>query len=106
MRETETELKRKATKILKKYGKFISYNPYPFGEPGTPDKIGCINGKMILIEFKRAGSKLTPLQEIRKREWEKAGASVWVINNIEDLKNKLKKEVIKNGNKKDTVTNS
>jgi len=95
--ESERDLKRKANRLLKQYGKFIPYNPYPYGEPGTPDKIGCINGKMILIEFKRKGKNLSPLQKQRKKEWEQVGAKVWVVHSIEELKNFLRKEVNNNG---------
>ena len=95
IKDTEKEIKRKCNPILKRYGKFISYNPYPYGEPGTPDKIGCINGEMILIEFKREGKKPTALQIQRHKEWRDVGAQVWVIHSVEELKEKIEDEIVK-----------
>lgn len=87
---TESELKKACQRVLKKYGKFISYNPYPYGEPGTPDKIGCINGEMVLIEFKRKGKSPTKLQLKRMREWRDVGATTFVVHTVEELKIHLK----------------
>lgn len=89
--DTEKEIKAKIRYYLKKIpnSKFISYTPYPYGESGTPDIIGCIEGKMILIEVKRKGGELTDLQKIRITEWEQAKANVFVVHSVEELKNFL-----------------
>lgn len=87
----ESDLKAWAVKFLKTIpnSKFIPYCPYPYGEPGSLDKVGCINGQMWWIEFKAPGKKLTVLQARRIMEWESAGAKTLVIDNKEKLKEAL-----------------
>jgi len=84
----ESDVKASCNRFLKKIpkSKFVPYSPYPYGEPGTPDKIGCINGQMILIEFKDKGKEPSALQKIRIKEWQAAGAKVYVIDSLKKLK--------------------
>lgn len=52
-----------------------------FGRRGMPDRIVLIpGGKVIFVEVKALGKKLRPLQEKRKRELEKLGFEVHVID--------------------------
>jgi len=92
----EKELKRKARNLLKKIpkSKWVSYNSYPTGEPGTPDVIGTVSGRSVLIEFKVIGREPSPIQRVRRKEWKDAGALVFVVHSVEDLKLKLKENKI------------
>ena len=89
IKKSESDIKAECNPVLKKYGKFVPYNPYPYGEPGTPDKIGIINGQMILIEFKIPGKEPTALQLQRHREWEMEGAVVLIVHSRKELIQKI-----------------
>lgn len=57
--------------------KAINIHGSIFSERGTPDVIGCINGKMVAFECKRDESEdLTKIQKWRLSEWIAAGAVV------------------------------
>ncbi|MBG9786995.1 nuclease [Brevibacillus laterosporus] len=51
------------------------------GRRGVPDRI-CLfkNSRMAFVEMKAPGGKLHPLQEKCKRDFEKLGFQVWVID--------------------------
>ena len=89
--QSERDIKKQCRKYLVTIpdSKWVSYNPYPTGEPGTPDVIGCINGNTILIEYKILGEDLSPLQRRRKEEWEQAGAVHFTIHSLNELKDSL-----------------
>lgn len=88
IKESEKQLKRKCRKWLKSLSnsKWVSYNPYPTGEPGTPDMIGSINGRSVLIECKVVGKNPTPIQKVRIREWRQSGSLVFIVHTIDELK--------------------
>ena len=63
--------------------KAINVHGSIFSERGTPDIIGCINGRMIAFECKRDESEdLTKIQKWRLSEWIAAGA---VVGGVSDL---------------------
>lgn len=64
-------------------GKAINIHGSPFSERGTPDVIGCINGKTVAFECKRDGTEdLEKIQKWRLSEWIAAGA---VVGGVSDL---------------------
>lgn len=63
--------------------KAINIHGSPFSERGTPDIIGCVNGRMVAFECKRDESEEpTPIQKWRLSEWIAAGA---VVGGVSDL---------------------
>ena len=63
-------------------------------EAGNPDIIGCWRGIMFLFEVKKdekaakESSKRQPLQDVRIKEWNDAGAyatKVWSVEQVEGL---------------------
>ena len=57
--------------------KAINIHGSIFSERGTPDIIGCINGRMIAFECKRSAKEdLEDIQKWRLSEWIAAGAIV------------------------------
>lgn len=56
-------------------GKVIKVGAGPYIETGTPDLIGCLRGKCVVVEMKRPGEKPTPLQLYRLKQWGDAGAA-------------------------------
>lgn len=65
------------------HGKAINIHGSPFSERGTPDIIGCINGKLVAFECKRDEKEdLEKIQKWRLSEWITAGA---VVGGVSDL---------------------
>lgn len=63
--------------------KAINIHGSVFSERGTPDIVGCINGRMIAFEAKRdAKESLEDIQEWRLCEWIRAGAVVGGISDV------------------------
>lgn len=76
----EKELELKLSKRIKEIGgwpaKFVSP-----GMAGVPDRILLLpGGKMLFVEMKKPGQILRPLQEKRKRDLEKLGFIVQVVD--------------------------
>lgn len=65
------------------HGKAINIHGSPFSERGTPDIIGCVNGKLVAFECKRDEKEdLEKIQKWRLSEWITAGA---VVGGVSDL---------------------
>jgi hypothetical protein len=63
--------------------KAINIHGSPYSERGTPDIIGCINGRLIAFECKRdEREEPTAIQKWRLSEWITAGA---VVGGVSDL---------------------
>ena len=84
MRESSIEkrLKNEVEKIGGKALKFISP-----GVTGIPDRIVLLpGGKIIFIELKVPGKKLSPIQEYRAKELRALGFDVRCIDSVEKIK--------------------
>lgn len=63
--------------------KAINIHGSVFSERGTPDVIGCVNGRAVAFECKRtANEDLEDIQKWRLSEWIAAGA---VVGGVSDL---------------------
>lgn len=68
-------------------GKAINIHGSVFSERGTPDVIGCINGRMVAFECKRDTTEdLTKIQKWRLSEWIAAGAVVGGVSDLSHVK--------------------
>lgn len=81
----EQKIERRLRKEIELIGgkalKFVSP-----GVSGVPDRIVLLpGGKVIFVELKAPGKKLSPIQEVRKKELEKLGFKVKVIDSIEKV---------------------
>lgn len=81
----ESGIERALARQVKKMGgmavKFVSP-----GLDGVPDRIVLLpNGKMAFVELKAPGKKLRALQEKRKKQLEKLGFPVYVIDGLEQI---------------------
>lgn len=96
--QLEKEIKtyfNKRYKEIEHIAKFIPYSPYPFGEPGTPDKLGCVLvngtgnlGVMYLLEFKKSETaKTRKNQDLREKQWTKMGAIVLLLDSKDKVHN-------------------
>lgn len=77
----ERRLKKEIELIGGKALKFVSP-----GVSGVPDRIVLLpGGKVIFVELKAPGKKLRPIQEARKKDLEKLGFIVKVIDSIDKV---------------------
>ncbi|MHB8084264.1 MAG: hypothetical protein ACYDHZ_00360 [Dehalococcoidia bacterium] len=82
----ETALKRAARDFLRLHN--IWSFPITAGlgsHPGVADRLGIYQGKPLAIEFKSIRGRLTPYQEVFKKEWESRGGIHITCWSIEDL---------------------
>ncbi len=82
----EKDIEKLLVKEVKKLGglcwKFVSP-----GVSGVPDRLCLLShGKAIFVEVKREGQTLRPLQKKRKRDLEKLGFKVYVLDSKEKVK--------------------
>ena len=63
--------------------KAINIHGSVFSERGTPDIIGCVNGRLVAFECKRdATEDLEEIQKWRLCEWIAAGAVVGGVSDV------------------------
>ena len=63
--------------------KAINIHGSVFSERGTPDVVGCVNGRMVLFECKRDETEEPePIQKWRLSEWISAGAVVGGVSDV------------------------
>lgn len=76
----EKQLREEIEKLGGKAFKFTSP-----GNVGVPDRIVMLAGQVRFVELKKPGKELRPLQKYRKRQIEKLGFQVAVIDSIEKV---------------------
>ena len=73
------------------YAKSLGMLVYKFTSPSrrsVPDRLFVVpGGKVFWIEFKRAGQKPTPAQEVEIEKIRKQGGTVYVVDSIDYGKN-------------------
>lgn len=68
-------------------GKAINIHGSIYSERGTPDVVGCINGRMVAFECKRTeDEEPTKIQKWRLSEWIAAGAVVGGVSDVSHVK--------------------
>lgn len=91
-RDKRLEYESVVTPILKYInslpgGKAINVHGGIYSERGTPDVIGCINGRMVAFECKRSeDEEPTKIQRWRLSEWIAAGAVVGGVSDVFHVK--------------------
>ena len=86
----ESQIENKVCKFAKDNG-FLVYKFVSPNNRGVPDRIFIFDKNIFFIEFKRSGNKLSKLQSFTKDNIEAQGFNVYVIDNIDDGINLLKK---------------
>ena len=81
----EKQIEKQFVQTVKKHGglapKFVSP-----GWDGVPDRLVLLpDGRMAFVELKAPGKKLRPLQVKRKRQLEKLGFRVYLIDGQEQI---------------------
>lgn len=81
-------LEKDIEKLVCEYAKSKGMLAYKFSSPnhvGVPDRLFLMPlGKFWFCEFKKKGGRLTPMQEREHVRLREAGATVYVVDNIED----------------------
>lgn len=81
------EIRVKLAKKAERLGigfKAIKVHANEFTEEGTPDLDICIGGWAVKIETKQPGGRLEPIQMLRLKQWQNAGALTGVCESVED----------------------
>lgn len=60
-----------------------------FGVRGTPDVMGCIQGRCVVVECKRVGYVPTAAQLGQLRRWQRAGALACWVQSVEHFEQVL-----------------
>lgn len=82
MRESKIE-KYLKTEIEKVHGKAFKFTSP--GNNGVPDRIVLLNGEVRFVELKAPGEELRPTQRIRKKQFDRMGFKVHVIDSMEGV---------------------
>ena len=70
--------------------KAINIHGSVYMERGTPDILGCYQGRMFLFECKADQGTLRPDQILRMKQWHIAGAMVLEIRSLEQAKEAIR----------------
>lgn len=82
---TEKQITEKIIKALKQHGYWVlKVHGGPMQKSGIPDILACRNGRLLAIEVKRPGGRVTAIQRKRLAELEAAGADVVVITSVDE----------------------
>lgn len=80
MTEKEASIQRRCQATIRRYGGYVfKNNGNIFTETGRPDLVGCLCGKFIAIELKRAGhmNEVSEAQKIVGKKIKDAGG-IWI----------------------------
>ena len=80
---TEALIEKDVCRLARKWGWLV----FKFSSPnqrGVPDRILIRRGRVMFIEFKAPGKKLTEIQGVITNRMKMAGAEIHVIDNVED----------------------
>lgn len=79
----ESYIENKVCEWAKKNGWLVRKLQW-IGREGAPDRLFLKAGRFVLIEFKRPGQKPRPSQRLEIKRLRQYGATVAVIDNVED----------------------
>jgi ribosome-interacting GTPase 1 len=88
----EGDVKKKIKRVLKKYGIWnTAVSQQGYNQPGVPDYIACVGGRLVGIEAKFGNRKPTAMQERQMREIEQSGGVTFVVNdkNIDEFESRI-----------------
>ena len=84
----ERDIEHKVTEIAKKHG-WLSFKFVSPAQRGVPDRIFMKDGRIVFIEFKAPGKKLTDIQYYIIRRMVDFGCEVHVCDSVESGCNAL-----------------
>lgn len=67
-------------------GRFKRGKDWIYGCPeGWPDRVAIVDGRVLFVEVKRVGGKVSPEQEVMHARLRKAGAVVVVASSVREV---------------------
>jgi hypothetical protein len=84
----EKDIERKACEAAKRAG-WLAFKFMSPAQRGVPDRIFIKNGRIVFIEFKASGSKVTALQERMIERLKSHGCEVYVCDSMEAARDAL-----------------
>jgi Holliday junction resolvase len=84
----EKDIERKACEAAKRAG-WLAFKFTSPAQRGVPDRIFIKNGRIVFIEFKASGSKVTALQERMIERLRSHGCEVYVCDSVEAARDVL-----------------
>lgn len=84
-RELERDAERLLVRGVKKLGG-LCYKFTSPGNSGVPDRVVVINGSVFFVELKKPDGKLTPLQVRQHTLLREAGATVFTLHGMDEVK--------------------
>lgn len=86
-RQAESRIAREVkSAIFALGGRAIKTHGSAYSRLGTPDVIGCIDGRMYALEVKTATGRASERQLFELRQWRAAGAVAAVVRSGDDVK--------------------
>lgn len=83
---SENDIKRQVKNYLNIKGWFNFHILQGIGAfKGIPDRIAIKNGRVILLEIKKPGGKLSEHQQRFKESMERAGGEYYVVRSLEEI---------------------
>ena len=64
-------------------GVVVKVGPRAGVPSGTPDLVGVLFGRCVVVEVKRPGGVVSDVQRVRLDEWKAGGARVLVCDSVE-----------------------
>lgn len=86
---SEHSVRESCLQVLNQVGYAIPKHQTGSGQRGTPDLLGCVRGRMVVIECKTANGEPTAAQYGKLRRWQDAGALVGWVQSAEHLRQLL-----------------
>lgn len=66
--------------------KFVKFHGSPMQQRGTPDFIGCVAGRAVVMEMKIPPDFLSPIQKVQLRDWGNGGAATFICRSLDEVK--------------------
>lgn len=64
---------------------FINVHGSAYSKKGTPDIVGCLNGRTFALEVKKEGGEATQIQLKKIRDWIAAGAIAGIVESKDEV---------------------
>lgn len=87
-KQLEVEIERKHLEIARANG-WVVEKIERTGRGGFPDRFYAKQGRIVLLEWKRPGQRLSKQQELRHRELKDAGVEVYTVYSLSEAELKL-----------------
>jgi hypothetical protein len=90
-RVLESQIERRHRQIARRAGWFVE-KLLQTSMGGFPDRFYAKDGRVVLLEWKRPGGKVTPQQRLRHEQLRRAGVEVHVVRSLDEANGILQLE--------------